>query len=161
MNKILNKKQFLFGFLIVLITVALDQGSKWWIMEILYERQAAPITILPFFNLVMVWNPGVSFGMLQTLSYGHIILSAAALIIISVLFAWMWKSPGRATNLALGLIIGGAMGNIIDRIRFGAVADFFDFHLANWHWPAFNIADSAVFIGACILIYLSLLGKEK
>lgn len=132
------------------VITALDQISKYWLLSVVDIAQRPPIEITPFFNLVMVWNYGISFGMLAE-HRQPVLLIILSLAIISVLIVWLYKSDSRYLSLALGSVIGGAFGNIIDRIRFNAVADFFDFHIAGYHWPAFNIADSAIFIGVVLL----------
>lgn len=117
----------------------------------------APITLTPFLNLVMVWNEGISFGFMHESPYARPVFIATSSLITLFLGVWMARSPHRYERIAFALIIGGAVGNIIDRIRFGAVADFFDFHILDYHWPAFNIADSAICIGAvsiCIVVIL-------
>ena len=111
-----------------------------------------PVEMLPFFNIVEVWNSGVSFGMFNKLPHGQWILSALALAITLALTRWLLVATDLTTRLALGLIIGGALGNTIDRIRYGAVADYFDFHTYGHHWPAFNVTDSAVFVGVLLLL---------
>ena len=138
------------GFALAAFILAADQASKFWILEVLRLPSIGSIDVLPFFNLTMVWNRGVSFGLLAADSeigrWGLVILSG----VISLVFAaWLLKVARWSTVLALGLVIGGAIGNMIDRIRFGAVADFFDFgRIFPW---VFNVADSAITIGAILL----------
>jgi signal peptidase II len=133
--------------------LALDHLSKWWLMGML-KAPGDSIEILPFFNLVMVWNPGVSFGLFQSGNpWAQWILIAVAVAIVGFLLNWLRKADTRRMALSLGLIIGGAVGNAIDRILWGAVADFFDAHIGALHWPAFNVADSAIVIGALIMLF--------
>jgi signal peptidase II len=115
-------------------------------------------TVLPFFNIVLVKNEGVTFGLLSG-SVAPIILIFASITVI--IFAIMLVKDNRYCMLPMALVIGGAVGNIIDRIRFGGVIDFLDFHICGYHWPAFNIADSAIVIGVCILFIMSYLYGEK
>jgi signal peptidase II len=141
-----------YGLIIAAISAVLDQASKWWLMSVL-EKAGGPIELLPVFNLVMVWNPGVSFGMFQSGSvWAPWILSALALVIVVVLVNWLRKAETRFIAAGLGLVIGGAIGNVIDRMVWGKVADFFDVHIDAWHWPAFNIADAVIVVGAAILV---------
>jgi len=141
-----------YGLVIAVISTAIDQASKWWLMSVL-EKAGGPIELLPVFNLVMVWNPGVSFGMFQSGSvWAPWILSALAMVIVVVLVRWLAKAETRFIAGGLGLVIGGAIGNVIDRMVWGKVADFFDVHIDAWHWPAFNIADAAIVVGAAILV---------
>ncbi len=142
------------GLGIAVLAILIDQLVKWAILDGLDIANRPPIEVTPFFNLVMVWNYGVSFGMLaHPGSLVPYFLIAVALVIVGVMVVWLWQCRDRVIALAIGLVIGGALGNVIDRFRFGAVADFFDVHLMGWHWPAFNIADSAIFIGVVILLW--------
>ena len=136
------------AILIAALVFMLDQGSK----ELLIPRLAdiSVIPILPFFNIVMVWNYGISFGMFAEHNQPYIWV-AVSLLIVGILLHWLWNTTSMWVAVALGLTIGGALGNVVDRIRYGAVADFFDFYIQNLHWPAFNIADSAIFIGVVLL----------
>lgn len=147
------------GTLLASVVCFLDQLHKWYMIEIVDIANHPPIEVTGFFNLVMVWNRGASFGMGGSAEHAFWIFSSLTVLIVSVLLWWLRKAPSMLMMLALGLIIGGAIGNLIDRIRFGAVADFFDFHLYGYHWPAFNIADSAVFLGAFMLILDSIKTK--
>jgi len=144
----------------MVVTLALDQASKWLVMHRLLSPERPGIEVLPFFNIVMVWNQGISFGMLA----GHnqpLILSVMSSAIVAVLLVWLFRNRSAQTAVALGFVIGGAVGNILDRLRFGAVADFLDFHMENYHWPAFNVADSAIFIGVVLLCIGSMLTKKS
>lgn len=142
------------GVLVALITIALDQLQKWHMLEVVRIAERPPIEVTPFFNLVMVWNTGISFGLFSGHDgAGALFLIALALVIVTVMAVWLWRSADRLLGVAIGLVIGGALGNVIDRVRFGAVADFFDLHFYGYHWPAFNIADSAIFIGVALLLY--------
>ena len=141
-----------FGLIIAVVCVAIDQASKWWLMDLL-DKAGGPIEVLPFFNLVMVWNPGVSFGMFQSGSpWAPWILSGLAMVIVVVLARWLAQAEHKFVATGLGLVIGGAIGNVIDRMVWGRVADFFDVHVNAWHWPAFNIADAVIVIGAVIMV---------
>lgn len=116
----------------------------------------ASVDVLPFFNLVMVWNQGISFGLFNNGSdYGPMILSGVSLLISAVFIVWLFRSESKLQNIGIAFVIAGAFGNIIDRLRFGAVIDFLDFHIADLHWPAFNAADSWIFIGVLLLILQS------
>lgn len=145
-------KNFIIGTIIAAIIAILDQLSKNYVFAMLMKTENNEMKLLPFFNLVVVHNYGISFGMFNDISYGPLILSAIAIIITIMLLIWMWREKKLYLSIALGLIIGGAVGNIIDRVRYGAVADFLDFHISGYHWPAFNLADSAVFIGVAMIL---------
>lgn len=173
-------------FGLILITSLLDQLSKWWVIERYFRLRSYEadgpslnfitwLTTLPqerfpfykteitsFFNLVMVWNQGVSFGMFssehQWMPYA---LGLMALALCSVFLVWMWRSTSVFASFAIALIISGAISNVWDRARFGGVADFLDFHVASYHWPAFNIADSCIVIGVAGLAIHSLFFEKK
>lgn len=138
------------GLLLAFFVLVIDQISKWYIFDAL-ATHGPVVEILPFFNLVTVWNKGISFGMFHDVDYGKWIFVVISLVITVVLVIWLTRATLSWTAYAVGMVIGGAIGNVIDRVRFGAVADFLDFHLGGYHWPAFNIADSAVFIGVAML----------
>jgi signal peptidase II len=116
-------------------------------------EHGGPLALLPFFNLVEVWNPGISFGMFRELTHGQWLLSGMAIVITVILLRWLWRTDDRLTATALCLVIGGAIGNIIDRLRYGSVADYLDFHLGGYHWPAFNVTDMAIVIGVGLLAF--------
>ncbi len=150
------------GLGVALVVFLLDQISKVFLLEVVNLSARQVIEITSFFNLVMVWNKGISFGMFNDVSYSHYIFSAIAVLIVIFLIFWLQKPENSLQVLSLGLIIGGAVGNLIDRLRFQAVVDFLDFHIMGYHWPAFNIADAAISIGAGLLIISILIGnKEK
>lgn len=153
-------------------TILLDQITKWFVVEKVMRPEgvtetpfyvARAIEVTPFFNLVMAWNRGVSFGIFNNPDSPHNAwaLTALSLVICSFLAAWMLRTTDTLLRVSLGLIIGGALGNVIDRIRFGAVADFLDVHVAGYHWPAFNIADSGITIGALLLVADALFRQPK
>jgi len=141
-----------------------DQASKWAVYAAMTGLpfwgaapaplpRAATIEITGIFNLVTVWNFGVSFGMFNRGSAEAAWVFAALASAVTIgLVLWLRRAETRMVALALGLVIGGAVGNVIDRIRFGAVFDFLDLHLAGWHWPAFNIADAGITIGVALLL---------
>lgn len=144
------------GLLIALFAAVLDQATKWFVLAVIMQPpQIIPIT--PFFNLLLTWNRGISFGLFNSASpLGTWIFSGIALAIVGVLIVWLKREHSLAITIAIGVIIGGAIGNVIDRLRFGAVADFLDVHIAGFHWPAFNISDSFITMGALYLIVESL-----
>jgi signal peptidase II len=150
--------------IVIIATVLIDQWSKWAVFALLEKESGATLPLTGFLNFVMVWNRGISFGLFGKLEYSHIIFAVIALILTIILLVWMVKAKNTLLTVALGLITGGAIGNIIDRVRFGAVADFIDFYIKEYHWPAFNIADSAVCVGVfmvCLDGVLSGRIKEK
>ena len=138
------------GMLTAIIVFALDQWSKHYMVDILDLLNRPAIEITSFFNLVAVWNQGVSFGMFASHNQPALLIGLSSIITI-ILFVWLMRNESRFAAIALGLVIGGATGNICDRLKFGKVFDFLDFHVAGFHWPAFNVADMGVVIGVVLL----------
>ena len=163
----------LIGFALIIDFIIIDQLSKWAILEFVFKPEnemealgimewitstfrlpMTSIEVLPFFNLTMVWNEGISFGLFQTGNPWPLIILS---LVISAFFVhWLFKSDSRFESIALSMVIGGALGNVIDRLHFGAVADFIDIHWNGWHYPAFNAADSFISVGIVMLIGYSL-----
>lgn len=146
---------------LAIVVVIADQLTKWAATDVLCCRP--PVNLAPFFNLVLAHNTGAAFSFLanepgwQRWFFAAIALVAS--IVISMLLVKHARQPGqRRFCAALALILGGAVGNLIDRVLYGYVVDFLDFHVAGWHWPAFNVADSAISIGAVLMILDSLQG---
>jgi len=138
---------------------AADLASKWWLLYGLELGRRGAIEITPFFNLVLVWNRGISFGLFNDGGVsGRWLLVALTAAIIIGLAIWLVRAQGRFLAIALGLVIGGAMGNMYDRIVYGAGRDFFDVHIGTHHWPAFNLADSAISVGVALLIWDAVMG---
>ena len=153
-------KKLILGLICAVLVIVLDQVSKYAVLDWLGERIA--VNICDFFNIVRAWNTGVSFSMFNNYgSLGAYVLSAAAIIIVLMLFYWLKNEKNKLSQTALGLIMGGALGNVIDRLRFGAVFDFLDFHISESHWPAFNVADSCICIGATIIVLQALVAQFK
>ena len=137
---------------LAVLVLLLDQLSKWLILEVVMQPPRQ-IELLPFFNLVLTYNRGISFGLLGGGSpWQPWLLSGLALAIVVGLLIWLRRQESLAGALAIGLVIGGALGNVVDRLHIGAVVDFLDLHAAGWHWPAFNLADSAITIGVVLLL---------
>ena len=151
----------LLGLVTAAVALVIDQASKYWILHDVLEDKAM-IIFTPFFSLVRAWNTGVSFSMFNDWGLsGVIVLSLVAFVIIAFLANWLRKEPSKLIQVSLGLIIGGALGNVIDRIRLGAVFDFLDFSIGTYHWPAFNAADSFICVGALIVIFHGLWNNQK
>ena len=158
------------GLSLAAVVAVADQLSKWSILRAFRPEGASEtpfhtaqsIHALPILELVLTWNYGVSFGMGNTPGgWNAIVFTALAAAIAALLLSWLVKSPGRLVQAAIGLVIGGAFGNVIDRLRFGAVVDFLYVHVGpfDW-WPAFNVADSAICVGATLLVFDSLFAKR-
>ncbi len=148
------------GIACAAVALGLDWLSKWVMLEKIDLLNRPPIEVTGFFNLAAVWNQGISFGMFASHNQ-PLILIVLSLIIMGVLGLWLIRADSRFIACALGLVIGGAMGNVLDRIRFGKVFDFLDFHISGLHWPAFNIADSSIFIGVVLLCIHSMFLEKR
>ncbi|MBN08008.1 MAG: signal peptidase II [Rhodospirillaceae bacterium] len=147
------------GLLVAVLAIGADQVTKWWILASVMDPPRI-INVTPFFNVVLVWNRGISFGMFSNESMAGVwILSFLALIIVGFLFNWLRKAESKRVAISLGLIIGGALGNVIDRAVHSAVLDFLDFYIGSVRWPAFNAADSFITVGAILLILDSLFSR--
>ena len=152
------------GLVLAVIVLLVDQLSKWLITGPLgIDFLGASRTILPIFDLRFVQNNGVSLGMLRaettTMRWLLVVFTGAIAVAVAV---WMWREPKRGDQLALGLVLGGAIGNILDRVRLGYVVDFADLHFGEWRpFLVFNIADAAITIGVLILLVRALLIRDK
>ena len=145
------------------IILALDQASKWVILS---QVMAPPrvVEITGFFNLVLTYNTGVSFGLFggAEATWKPWVLGGLAVVVSAGLLYWLARQPERLLGLAVGFVVGGALGNAVDRAHQPGVVDFLDFHLAGWHWPAFNLADSSIFLGVVILVFDGLFrGRDR
>lgn len=146
-------------YLISLVVIVLDQLSKLWILDVMSTPKIIPVT--PFFNIILTFNTGVSFSLFSGAASGPYVLSALALVVCAALVWWMRGEKDALTRVGLAMIIGGAIGNVIDRFLYGAVVDFLDFYAFGWHWPAFNVADSAICIGAALILYKAVIKEKK
>ena len=145
------------GLRIAAVSLLLDQVSKWLILNVVDLPAKQVIEITSFFNLAMVWNRGVSFGLFSAESdAGRYALAGFAIAITGFLTVWLKRVESKFLAISLGLVIGGAIGNVIDRLIYGAVADFLDFHALGYHFYTFNVADTAISLGVAMLIFDSL-----
>ena len=143
------------------VVIVLDQLSKYWVLNVLALPHVGQVKVAPFFNLTMVWNQGVSFGFLraeQDLARWGLV--AFSVVVAGALAVWARRTVDPLRFAALGLIIGGAIGNMIDRARFAAVVDFLDFSAIHFPW-VFNVADSGITVGVILLLLESFLAKPK
>ncbi|HVC55382.1 MAG TPA: signal peptidase II [Stellaceae bacterium] len=142
------------GLAVAAAATLLDQASKALLMGFFggpacaFQRRE----VTGFFNLVLACNSGVSFGMFNRAGVNALVFGLVAGVIVIALLVWLGRVRSGFLAVAIGLVIGGAVGNLIDRLRLGAVVDFLDFHLGTWHWPAFNFADSAIFLGVMAML---------
>ena len=143
--------------------MVLDQFSKAAVQGYFAGRAAGEHeNITSFFNIVLIYNRGMSFGLFNGAGgLNALLFSLVAAAIVTVLIYWLSRVESPVLAVAIGLIIGGAIGNVIDRIRLGAVVDFLDFHVGSWHWPAFNVADSAICIGVAVMLLDGLLLRRE
>ena len=149
----------LLGLVIASLVIVFDQLSKYYILNV-FLGYSSYVSFGSYFNIVRAWNTGVSFSMFNNYgNMGALMLSAVAIVIVLMLLHWLKSEKNKLTQTALGLIIGGALGNVIDRLRFGAVFDFLDVHIGDAHWPAFNVADSCICVGAAIVILQAVIMK--
>jgi signal peptidase II len=152
------------GFITAMIALILDQGSKLLMLHTFgfnEMRAGDAVPVLPFFNLVMVWNPGVSYGLFPARGLvGTLLLGLFSAAAVAALGWWMWHSHRKSVAIGLGLVIGGAVGNLIDRLAYGAVADFFHFYAFGYDWYVFNVADIAITFGVIALLYDAVIKPE-
>ncbi|MGY8634449.1 signal peptidase II [Bradyrhizobium sp. 14AA] len=151
------------GILAAVVTLLADQASKLWLLNVLDLAHRGALRVTPFFDLVLAWNIGISFGWLQNDGQAaQLALMAVKVIAVVALAIWMARSHTWLATVALGLIIGGAIGNGIDRLAYGAVVDFALFHIEiggnTYNWYVFNLADVAIVAGVAALLYDSFLG---
>ena len=149
------------GLLAGLAVLAADQASKYWILHGLNLPELRSVAILPVLNFTMVWNRGITFGLLRGDGpQGAALLAAVALAVVLALGLWLRRAENRLIAIALGSIAGGAIGNVIDRLRFGAVVDFIHAHAFGWSWYVFNVADAAIVCGVAALVLDSALPRK-
>jgi signal peptidase II len=151
-----------FGLTIAVVSLIIDQAHKWWMLNVYNIEAKGEVAITPFFDLVMVWNPGISYGLFpQGSAGGRALLIGIAVLAVAGLTVWLANATTKIGAAGIGLIMGGAVGNAIDRAAYGAVADFFSFHAFGYSWYVFNIADAAIVAGVVGLLYESLVGSHK
>jgi signal peptidase II len=150
------------GLGVALLTVLVDQAHKAWMLYVYDIAARGTVTLTPFFDLILVWNQGISYGLLPQESaagrWGLILFAVAASLALA---AWLAHQTTKLAAISIGLIIGGAIGNAIDRVVYGAVADFFSFHAFGFQWYVFNVADMAIVAGVVGLLYDSLFRGHK
>ena len=152
-----------YGLIVALVVCAIDQASKLWLLNVFDLANRGIVRLTPFLDFVLTWNTGISYGLFpQESDFGRFVLLGLKAGAVFVLWIWLARAESRLTALALGLIIGGALGNAIDRIAYGAVVDFVLFHIAtpsfNFTWYVFNLADAAIVAGVVGLLYESFFG---
>ncbi len=147
------------GLITAILVFAADQISKYWILRIINLDEREPIQLTSFMDLAMAWNRGVSYGLLATNT--QMLLIILSLVISVFIWFWLAKATHAITAAAFGLILGGALGNALDRALHGAVADFVHLHWGSWSWYIFNVADIAIVAGVALLIYDNFFAGKK
>lgn len=151
--------RFLAGLLIAAVVLAADQGSKFMVLHMLHLQDGHILTPLPFLSLVLVWNHGITFGLFAGAG-AKILLAVIATAVVIALFVWMARTQDGLTSAAVGAIAGGAIGNVLDRMRYGAVVDFLHVHYGPLDYPwVFNVGNSAIVCGVIALMLANLLAK--
>ena len=163
-NGLVMTSQLRPGVIAAVVALVLDQVSKLWLLFVFDLARRGAVKITPFFDVVLAWNVGISFGWFQSDSQvAQLALMAIKAVAVIVLGIWMARSRTRLATIALGLIIGGAIGNAIDRLAYGAVLDFALLHVEiggkPFNWYVFNVADVAIVAGVAALLYDSFLGE--
>ena len=161
MSTIRNSKNFFINLIIILSIFTLDRLTKLYVIYLDKINNGSEILVSKFLNIYLIWNQGIAFGLLSFEKDNlYNILTALIIIIILVLFVLITRSTGLK-KYSLTMIIGGALGNVFDRIYSKAVPDFIDFHVGNFHWFIFNIADIFITIGVILMIFLELIDNNK
>ena len=148
------KHRIAFASYLMAFILACDQMSKWWIVNDMLRPPTHSVEMNPYLNFTLAMNRGVTFGLLNHYEHNLVpyLLIGTAIVIVGLMARWLTKTSSLIVSLGLAGIMGGAVGNIIDRLRYGAVVDFIDVHIQNHHWYTFNIADSAIVVGVSLLI---------
>lgn len=145
---------FALGMLVAALSLLVDQGQKIYCLNVLEMIEGQRFSLLPFLDVILVWNHGISFSLLpQSTDFGRWGLFAFKVVAVILLTLWLRRATNLLMASAIGLIIGGAIGNAIDRAAYGAVADFFYFHVGGFSWYVFNLADCAIVVGVALLLY--------
>jgi signal peptidase II len=147
------------GALLAAVIFAADQATKLWVLHGLH-LQDGPVEVTPFMEFVLVWNRGISYGLLQQEGLGRWLLVAVTVVASVALAVWLARSQRRLVALAVGGILGGALGNLVDRVVYGAVVDFVHLHWGRFSWYVFNVADAAIVIGVALLLLDSLVSPR-
>ena len=154
------KKNYIYILIIILMFV-LDRASKEYVIKFFLSYQEPSYYLFPFLNLTLVWNSGMAFGLFESESNTYHIISAIIASVIIILIIWLYKSILLVEKIALSIVIGGAIGNLFDRIKYNAVPDFIDMHYRDFHWFVFNVSDIVITIGIILLLLSDILKKNE
>jgi signal peptidase II len=161
MRMVETRRNLAISAAVVVAVLVVDQLSKLWILG-RFSAVGQFTQVTDFFDIVLVANRGVSFGLFNNgAALNAVVFSLLAAAIVVALVVWLFRAKGYLLPGAIGLVIGGAVGNVADRLRLGAVVDFLDFHLGAWHWPAFNVADAAICVGVGLMLIDGLIGGRE
>ena len=151
------------GILVAAVAALTDQVSKFALVRYFHEPGCGlhEETLTPYLKLVLTCNSGVSFGMLSEIGVNSLIFALVAALVVIALIVWLVRARSVVLAVGIGLVIGGAIGNVVDRLRFGGVIDFLYFHAGSWYWPAFNLADSAICLGVAAMLLDGMLVRRQ
>jgi signal peptidase II len=151
------------GLAVAVIVALIDQLAKFWVVGLFAAMPGERlILVAPFLNFALTMNRGVSFGMFNNdAAMNAAIFALVATVIVAALLVWLWRTHDRMLAAAIGLVVGGAVGNVVDRLLRGAVVDFIDFHIGQWHWFVFNLADAAISVGVALMVIDGLRGRHE
>ncbi len=154
------KRRRIAGLIAAVLVLAADQASKAWIVNGLHLPELGSVRLLPVLNLTWVENRGITFGLLNGAGgFGPVLLTLVALVVVAALAVWLWRAERMAVAAALGAVAGGAVGNVVDRLRLGYVVDFIHAHVGGWSWYVFNVADAAIVCGVTALVLDSMISR--
>lgn len=156
-NKLKNNYIFV---IIILLMFAMDRFSKEYVIDFFLSYKEQSYYLYPFLNLTLIWNTGMAFGLFESESNTYHFISALIVVVIVFLIIWLFKSKIFIEKIALSVVIGGALGNLFDRIKFNAVPDFIDLHYRDFHWFVFNVSDIVITIGIILLLLSDVLKKK-
>ena len=154
------KKNYIF-VIIILLMFAMDRFSKEYVIDFFLSYKEQSYYLYPFLNLTLIWNTGMAFGLFESESNTYHFISARIFVVIVFLIIWLFKSKIFIEKIALSVVIGGALGNLFDRIKFNAVPDFIDLHYRDFHWFVFNVSDIVITIGIILLLLSDILKKNE
>ena len=154
------KKNYIYILIIILMFV-LDRASKEYVIKFFLSYQEPSYYLFPFLNLTLVWNSGMAFGLFESESNTYHSICGVIAPVIIILIIWLYKSTLLVEKIALSIVIGGAIGNLFDRIKYNAVPDFIDMHYRDFHWFVFNVSDIVITIGIILLLLSDILKKNE
>ncbi len=150
------------GLAVAVLAAIADQAAKLAVLHLLAADGARVLVVLPVLNFTLTMNRGMSFGLFNTnAAMNALVFTLIAAVIVAALLVWLKRAQGWLLPIAIGLVVGGAIGNVIDRLARGAVVDFLDFHVGQWHWFVFNLADAAISVGVGLMVIDGLRGRRE